>query len=279
MIRTISFITSHPLTRDRPLAAIARFVRWQIESRFKRDVIFDWVEGAKLVVRNGMTGATGNIYCGLHEFADMGFLLHFLRPGDLFVDVGANIGSYTILASAVCGAGSIAIEPDPNTMKALKENIAINDLGPKVVPIEAAMGRKAGHVRFTVGRDTVNRVANDSDLNVQVVKVECLDDLLQDRAPAFIKLDVEGFEADVIAGASRTLMAPSLLAIETEGRQTEVVESLKRAGFEEYSYEPWSRTLSRSEGQSSNALFLRNRDQVSQRLLSAQKRIILGHLI
>jgi hypothetical protein len=36
---------------------------------------------------------TGNIYCGLHEFADMGFVLHFLRPGDLFVDVGANIAA------------------------------------------------------------------------------------------------------------------------------------------------------------------------------------------
>ena len=44
---------------------------------------FQWIKGSKLIVRNGMTGATGNIYCGLHEFADMGFVLHLLRPGDL----------------------------------------------------------------------------------------------------------------------------------------------------------------------------------------------------
>lgn len=72
-----------------------RFVRWQIESRLKEDVTFDWIGDAKLVVGNGMTGATGNVYCCLNEFADMGFLLHLLRKGDLFIDVGANIGSYS----------------------------------------------------------------------------------------------------------------------------------------------------------------------------------------
>ena len=60
-----------------------------------------------------MTGATGNIYTGLHEFEDMMFLLHLLRPGDIFVDAGANIGSYTVLASAVVGAKSISFEPVP----------------------------------------------------------------------------------------------------------------------------------------------------------------------
>ena len=48
-----------------------------------------------------MTGATGNIYCGLYEFLDMAFLLHFLRNGDLFGDIGSNIGSYTVLATGL----------------------------------------------------------------------------------------------------------------------------------------------------------------------------------
>jgi hypothetical protein len=56
---------------------------------------------------------TGNLYAGLHEFSEMGFLLHLLRQNDLFVDVGANLGSYTVLASAVCQARNIAFEPVP----------------------------------------------------------------------------------------------------------------------------------------------------------------------
>jgi hypothetical protein len=49
----------------------------------------------------GMTGATQNIYVGLQEFVDIMLTLHFLRKGDLFLDMGANVGSYTILASGV----------------------------------------------------------------------------------------------------------------------------------------------------------------------------------
>src|SRR6478609_823915 len=104
MLSTLRFIIRHPLNQRRRLAALMRFASWQLGSRVKTEHVIPWVAGTKLVVRRGMTGATGNIYCGLHEFADMAFVLHALRPGDLFVDVGANIGSYTVLASAVCDA-------------------------------------------------------------------------------------------------------------------------------------------------------------------------------
>jgi predicted RNA methylase len=70
-----------------------------------------------------MTGATQKIYCSLQEFEDMALLLHVLRPGDLFVDVGANVGSYTILAAGVCGANVISIEPVPSTFTHLADNI------------------------------------------------------------------------------------------------------------------------------------------------------------
>ena len=58
---------------------------------------------------------TGNIYCGLVEFADMAFVLHVLRAGDLFVDIGANAGAYTLLASSVAGAKTTCFEPAPAT--------------------------------------------------------------------------------------------------------------------------------------------------------------------
>ena len=279
MLKTLSFITSHPLTRDRPLSAIGRFVRWQVESRLKPEVEFDWIEGSKLIVRNGMTGATGNIYCGLHEFADMAFLLHFLRPGDLFVDVGANIGSYTVLASAVCGAETIAVEPDPITMGWLKKNIAANGIGDAVTTVEAVVGREEGEVNFTVGLDTVNQVAGAGHANTRKVRVVRLDDLLRGRSPAFIKLDVEGYEAEVIGGASETLKNPSLLAIETESRDAEVLSTLRNAGFAEYSYDPTQRSLKEQAGGSSNALFLRGVDSTAIKLAAATRREILHQSI
>ncbi|MDN2583382.1 hypothetical protein [Aquibium sp. ELW1220] len=72
-----------------------------MQSRLQDEVIIDWIDGAKLAVRRGMIGATGNIYCGLHEYVDMRFVLDTLQPGDLFVDIGAPVVSYTVLASKV----------------------------------------------------------------------------------------------------------------------------------------------------------------------------------
>ena len=73
-----------------------------------------------------MRGATGNIYAGLHEFIDMIFRLYFLQPDDLFLDIGANVGSYTILASGVCGAETWAFEPDPDSASFLRRNFKMH---------------------------------------------------------------------------------------------------------------------------------------------------------
>ncbi len=77
------------------MGAVIRYIKWQVGSRLvPGDVIYQWINNSKVVARNGETGITGNIYCGLHEFPDMAFLLHVLREEDLFVDIGANVGSY-----------------------------------------------------------------------------------------------------------------------------------------------------------------------------------------
>ena len=81
MRRINAFLATHPLTRRRRLSATARVLRWQIASRIHDEVIVDWIGGTRFAARRGMTGVTGNIYAGLHEFADMAFVLHFLRAG------------------------------------------------------------------------------------------------------------------------------------------------------------------------------------------------------
>jgi hypothetical protein len=132
MRRINAFLATHPLTRHRRLSAAARVLRWQIESSIRDEVIIDWIGGTKLAARRGMTGATGNIYAGLYEFADMAFVLHFLRSGDLFADDGANVGSYTILASGVVGCRTVAFEPDPASAATFERNIKLNTITERV---------------------------------------------------------------------------------------------------------------------------------------------------
>src|SRR5262249_3097789 len=190
-----------------------------------------WVSGVRLAARHGMTGATGNIYAGLHEFADMAFTLHFLRPDDLFMDVGANIGSYTLLPSGVCKARTIAFEPDPQTMAFLQRNIDLNGLQENVVLEQAAVGAEEGEVEFTVGHGTTNHVTTGNKGPTQRVSMRSLDSVAASTPPTMIKVDVEGYEADVFRGARAVLNSPVLKAILTEGQRTADIAPLLRAGF------------------------------------------------
>ncbi len=155
----VRFISAHPLTKHDPVRPLVRVAMWQIKSRIQREVIIPWVGNQKLIVKRGMTGATGNIYVGLHEFVDMMFVLHFLRCGDLFLDIGANVGTYSILGSDVCKANTWAFEPDPDAAHALRRNIEINGLQALVSVHEVVLGALEGEVPFTIGQDTGNRVA------------------------------------------------------------------------------------------------------------------------
>ena len=280
-IRQIAaFLSNHPLTRDHRTAAFVRLCRWQIESRLRDEVIVPWIGNIRLAARRGMTGATGNVYAGLHEFADMAFTLHFLRPGDLFVDVGANVGSYTLLASGVCEAKTISFEPDPDTMRFLRRNIELNGLYGQVVLEQAALGAEEGDVEFTVGLDTANHVARGREpKRTRRVSMRTLDKL--ESPPTMIKVDVEGYEADVFRGAQAVLKASTLKAVITEGQRPTDITPLLTAGFAQYEYNPFQRRLNLAtrEKPCNNALFLRDVSFVTERINSSAAFHILGYTI
>ena len=255
---TLRFILNHPMNKGRPISTLVRFAKWQVMSRLKDEIIVDWIDGAKLAVRRGMTGATGNIYCGLHEYVDMRFVIDTLTPDDLFIDIGANVGSYTVLASKVRGAQTISIEPDPTTLRALRRNVEINEIGNLVQIVETALGARDGNIRFTVGKDTVNRVAMSEDHDVQVVSIKKLDDVLEGKKPTIIKIDVEGYEAEVFKGASQTLAEPGLKAIITETLDRDILRILEEAGFRRAHYDPAKKKIGTSAAAfSNNSLMVR----------------------
>jgi FkbM family methyltransferase len=192
-----------------------RWVRWQLGSRLLLgSVVVPFVNVVRLLVQPGMTGATGNVYCGLHEFEDMALVLHALRADELLVDIGANVGSYTMLGAAA-GARCLTIEPIPSTFAWLMRNVEINGLGDRVRALNLGLGRGEARLRFTGGRDTVNHVLAEGESadDAMEVPVRTLDAVLDGRSPTLIKMDVEGFESEVLAGAVRALADPGLLAV------------------------------------------------------------------
>jgi len=276
----------HPLgARDRT-GTLARWLRWQVGSRILRSsAVVSFVDDTVLLVDPGMTGATGNIYVGLHEFADMAFVLHFLREGQRFVDVGANVGTYTILASGVCGAETLAVEPIPSTFARLSANVRLNDIAHRVRLHNVGLAAKPGRLSFTSSLDTVNHVVgNDTGVAGASIEVPVvtLDELVGDRRPVLIKVDAEGFEREVFAGGTATLADPALQAMIVElnepaaarygASDAELARRFESVGFRRYSYEPFARCLAPAppgpfEG---NALYLRDPDAVQRRLTEAR---------
>lgn len=249
-----------------------------------------FVNESELLVSAGMTGATGNIYTGLHEFEDMSFVVHALREHDLFVDVGANIGSYTILASAVAGAKSLAFEPIPETYRPLVRNINLNGLGNAVAARNIGIGKENGELRFTSGLDTVNHVLGENEELATgiAVPVKTLDEAVGNAHPAVIKIDVEGFETSVIEGAPATLRQESLLAVVMEMNgsgarygfdEVELHQKMLDYAFRLVAYSPFERKLMHLDGKnlrSGNTIYVRNVEWVQARLESARTFMVNG---
>jgi FkbM family methyltransferase len=290
LIQLLKFIATHPLNSGRKTDAILRFARWQIASRLLRgDIVCEWVNGARFFARNGETGLTQNIYTGLQEFADMAYVLHVLRPADLFIDVGANVGSYTILACRAVGAAGYAFEPIPGTYARLQENIRLNHLENKVACLNVGIGSAPGTIKFTAGLDTMNHALADSerDPGAVEVKVVTLDSILKDKNPSLVKIDVEGYETPVLEGASETLKKKSLHSVimELNGsgarysyQESKIVDKMRDHGFVGYTYEPFRRSLELLEGtrcEGSNTLFVRDTTYVADRLRASPQFAVL----
>jgi FkbM family methyltransferase len=293
-LRTLRFIARHPLNRRSPLRAVGRFVAWQVATRLQPGAfVVPFVAGTRLVVTRGMTGATGNVYCGLHEFEDMAFVLHALRAEDLFVDVGANVGSYTVLASGAVGARCISFEPAPRAYRALLDNLRLNDLMTRVEARNECLASTPGEVEFTADFDTGNHVVAKPESGVGTVRVAVttLDIALASRAPTILKMDVEGYETSVIDGADRTLRSPSLRAVlmELNGSgarygcdDRSLHERIVRYGFTPAAYDPARRELRRREWHGSsegNVLYVRDLESLRSRLAGAPRRDLHGTLV
>lgn len=289
LLDTLRFIVRHPLNSGRQLDSLRRFAAWQIGSRLvPGPVAVDFVGGTHLLVSPGQTGGTGNVYAGLHEFPEMAFVLHLLRPSDLFVDVGANVGSYTILAAGAAGARCISFEPAASAFESLCANVRLNDIAGRVRTVRSAVGAKEGEVTFTLGHDTVNHVAvNGEPSDVVVVPVTTLDSALRGRAPRVMKIDVEGFEGRVVEGARSALENQTLLAVimETNGSgsrydsdDSRLHERMLGFGFVPCTYEPFSRTLDQSVDRNANGntIYVRKLDE-ARGLVAAARRFTVPH--
>lgn len=145
---------------------------------------------------------------------DEDVLEKFLKKGDTYVDVGANIGSLVLKAASIVGVdGKVyGIEAHPKIFNFLNENVNINSYD-NIVLINSAVGDQQGELFFTDrNADDQNYVTTDK--NGIKVLVSTLDLLIDLEKIDFLKIDVEGYEKFVLNGASKTLERTKIILIE-----------------------------------------------------------------
>jgi FkbM family methyltransferase len=283
----LNYINIHPLSSKHRLLAFSKFFSWQISQfLYPRERKVKFTERTNLIVKKGMTGATGNIYLGLHEFNDMGFLLHFLRPNDIFFDIGANVGSYTVLASGHCKARTFCFEPIPSTFEALSKNIISNDIENLVEAKNLGLGDSDSTLTFTKTMDTVNHVMYNFEYTKKEdsieVKVISADSLLEETdCPSLIKIDVEGFETSVLNGMNEILKNVKLKAIiiELNGSglrygfdEMKIHQKLLNLSFKAYNYNPFTREIKLQNAHGDfNTIYIRDIEFINNRILNAEK--------
>lgn len=262
------------------MQALASWLWWHISSRLSSAPKAVVLAGStRMIVEPGMTGATGNIYYGLAEWQEMAFLLHVLRPDDTFVDVGANIGVFALLASGVAGAHSLAAEPFRSTFVRLERNIAVNGLQERIRAKRMGLSLRTGELRFTTSQDTMNHIVAESEpVNdaIETCPVETLDRWLEAEAPVLIKIDVEGHDREVLNGSRSILAKPSLkaLIVETWAGDDRIIDGLPSAaqvlesfGFKPYSNEPrQKRVTPLVDQQGGNVIYIRDLAFINERL-------------
>jgi len=214
----------------------------------------------------------------------MAFAIHLLRAGDIFLDIGANLGSYSLLAAGVAKAKSIAFEPVPHTYQKLIRSIVINNLTDNIDARQIALTNRSktsngGSLYFSTDRDCENSFVSADYAGDKIsISFSTLDEEAFGLSPTLLKIDVEGFERDVLQGGSAVLADRSVLAVIIEGQTNEVNKLFQEAGFMDYQYLPLERRLIAREKYTPNRIWVRADalDEVSSRLLGAPVYSVYG---
>ena len=221
------------LLRPVPLRKLANAAIRRIVPRTLR------LHGATVVLNPNDPVVSGALTFGGYEIPETKFFLRVCRPGITFLDIGANVGYYSALALArMHGQGKIvALEPDPENFQYLEATLAANN-GAIAVALQKAASDHAGTMTLHTSADNrgdnrlyANELASGS-CEVQVEQVDNIVAALGVTEVNLIKMDVQGYEAHVLAGMKSTIANSRDLVLLSEFWP----DGLRRAGSDPSKY-------------------------------------------
>lgn len=213
-------LLTHPGFRAEPMHVLARAALWAGYVALKRSPVFDLTGGGeRMRVPSDLryTSVTSFVLRDWTE-PELRELHQFVRPGSVFVDVGANIGLYTLKAARLAGPQGmvVAVEPGELAVGRLTDNVALNAGSGRFAPVRIvrkALSDRNGtavlhHVMAGGDLQAFSLLGDDTTAEGETVELATLDTLVEELGlPRIdcIKMDVEGAEPMVVDGARRSL--------------------------------------------------------------------------
>jgi FkbM family methyltransferase len=203
-------VIDHPANRGHAVRAVYRYLSCEIRARVTGQPVVVKIGDRSSVLAHLHRGGSWRAVIGNPpEPPEMRAWRRILEPGDLFVDVGAHVGLYSLWALDA-GASVIAVEPNPEAASQLRANVAFNGFLAELV--EAAVGATPGRMAMA-GQDLLRQhlvldgspASNLSREDGSTVEVRVLDDIIGDRSVRGLKMDVEGAERLALEGAAQLL--------------------------------------------------------------------------
>lgn len=211
----------------------------------KRKGVLDWGKG-KIELLLSDASDTQRLFSCRKEPETVAWIEREMKPGAVLYDVGANVGAYSLIAGKLADPSGrvIAFEPGYASFKTLCDNIFLNDLQARVLPLSIALSNKEGILTLNfsslesgAAKHSVSESAGTQNaLGILSTRLDWAVEHLDLPSPTMLKIDVDGGELGVLEGAHKTLRNPSLTTILIEVDHQEpaadrIIPYIESAGF------------------------------------------------
>lgn len=209
IINSFTRVLEHPLNKDKPLNTLGRILWWKYNQHFiKLPATVEIVEGVRCMCYPDSSYGGLIVYQRFPEYEEMNYIHNKLKKGDVFIDIGANIGAISLIAASKVGDhGKVyAFEPNKVVLPRLVENVHLNNMDGIIKVLAMAVSNTNSEVTF------INEEASEvshisyskrSEMTTELVKTVALNKFIKNNKinkVKMIKIDVEGAELNVLKG-------------------------------------------------------------------------------